>query len=937
MKEEPSFRFVFSPAVRVVLPLLLIVAVLATACGPAAGPGTGPGDPPAGASGDEPATITFAIWEHERQTYEPLAEQFMQEHPGINVLLVPMEDLVQSQEGPTSPEAMVRQIVSGADTAAAVNITPEVLKSNLLMDLTPLMDADPDFNRDDFYTSVIASQTINGATKVLPGTVRLQVLAYNKELFEMANISFPEPDWNWNDLLGAAEQLASKRGDTIDTYGFFETSGGFLVFLAMLEAKDVDLLTTSAKDVQLDREEIVTTVERMRDYFEDGVLLAPSYRRVDLEEDRPPHPRELAAAGRVAIWDSELTLYDYEGEEGQGPRKMNLPFEVGKMPYPQFKHDIMSLMSGQGYIISSGTRHPEAAWQWIEFLSRASPEWQRFEGDISSVRSPSSFPARKSVAEKMGYWDDLDEETREAYQLALERSSPGPALEQTPDQIIFNVLMEVLMPIFSGQGGDADIEQALMDAQQQLEERVATRQLTPTPVPDDSPVVVATPEPQTAPEGSTPIAFMSMMGNPGEMRQRARTFREEHPDIFVDLKTTQTMTGPLEVGQRQLARMYDCVLYNGAPPTEQADTSTLLDLQPLFDADATFSQDEYPPALLEAIRRDGHLIGVPFGFMMRTLTYNKTAFDAAGIAPPSAQWTPDDFLAAALALTAGEGDDKQYGYVPLGGQPIEDMRFFIHQFGGNLLLGSGESLRPNFDDPKVVQALRWYIDLAEVHQVMPPISISYKPNSPEPTVNAYELIQNGQAGMWFDFGYGMFSYPADIPPDARPPQEFEVAIAPLPIGNAGLSGNDLHISGMFHISAQTENPQACWEWFKFLADDPTLVQWVIPARLSLARSEAYLAQAQPRAAELVETYADLLETPGSVASIGGAQQGHIEMYWLFEAIMQTVEEGADLEAALVEAQETTSAFLDCVANNDDRPECARSVDPDYEGYMMKQE
>lgn len=934
MKEESSFRFVFSPAVRptvrVVLPLLLIVAVLVAACnGPSTGPGAGTGDTPADASGDEPVTITFAIWEHERQAYEPLAEQFMQEHPGINVLLVPMEDLVQNQKGPTSPEAMVRQIVSGADAAAAVNITPEVLKSNLLMDLTPLMDADPDFNRDDFYTSAIASQTVNGATKVLPSTIQLRVLAYNKELFEMANIPFPEPDWSWNDLLGAAEQLASKRGDTVDTYGFFETSGGFLVFLAMLEAKDVDLLTTSAKDVQLDREEIVTTVERMQDYFEDGVLLAHSYGRIEEEEERPPEPRELAATGRVAIWDSELTLYDY-GEEG--PRKMELPFEVGKVPYPQFKQDIMSLMSGQGYIISSGTRHPDAAWQWIEFLSRESPEWQRFEGDVSSVRSPSSFPARKSVAEEMGYWDDLDEETREAYQLALERSAPGPDLERTPDEMIFRALAEVLMPIFSGQGGDTNVEQALMDAQQQLEEQVAARQLTPTPVPDDSPVVVATPEPQTAPEGSTPIAFMSMMGNPGEMRQRARTFREEHPDIFVDLKTTQTMTGPLEVGQ--LAQMYDCFLYHGAPPTEQADTSALLDLQPLFDADATFSQDDYPPALLEAIRRDGHLIGVPFGFMMRTLTYNKTAFDAAGIAPPSAQWTPDDFLAAALALTAGEGDDKQYGYVPLGGQPIEDMRFFIRQFGGNLLLGSGESLRPNFDDPKVVQALRWYIDLAEVHQVMPPISISYKPDSPQPSVNAYDLIQNGQAGMWFDFGYGMFGYP----PDARPQQEFEVAIASLPIGNAGLSGNDLNISGMFHISAQTENPQACWQWFKFLADDPTLVRGtVIPARLPLARSEAYLAQAQPRAAELVETYADVLETPGSVASIGGAQQGHIEMYWLLEAIMQTVEEGADLDAALVKAQETTSAFLDCVENNDDRPECATNVDPDYEGYMIERE
>ena len=58
------------------------------------------------------------------------------------------------------------------------------------------------------------------------------------------------------------------------------------------------------------------------------------------------------------------------------------------------------------------------------------------------------------------------------------------------------------------------------------------------------------------------------------------------------------------------------------------------------------------------------MFGLPYAATLRTLNFNRTAFDAAGIKPPTYQWKPDDFLAAAQALTKGDGDKKQFGYVP---------------------------------------------------------------------------------------------------------------------------------------------------------------------------------------------------------------------------------------------------------------------------------
>lgn len=891
--------------------LILLVALLLSSCGEwGIGMGT-PGSP----SDGEAVTISFAAWDHERHLFEPLAEKFMQEHPDITVVLVPMEDLVRRGEGGMdSPTATLRQVVSGADTAISWGISPEALRSDLLLDLTPLMEADPSFDRNDFYPAALQQYTTSEGLWGLPRRVQVRVLSYNAELFQAAGLPAPAAGWGWNDLLGAAEQIATKRGQTVETYGFFDLSGGIFTFLALCEQQGIDLLSTPAREMQLDRDEIVTIVRRILDLKESGALFhaepgPPAEREVD--------PQQLIRDGRIGVWDHEFAMHAFT-PEGEG-ESASFAFDVGNVPYPSLSTNIMGFGSGEGYIISSGTRHPEAAWSWIEFLSR-----QQIDPQMGTMTT-GLFPARRSVAEEVGYWDNFSEAEAAAYQQALEQQTPMPA--RTPDTVGLNVLVEALMPLL--RGDEEDVEKALSDAQIQLEERVAEVQMTPTPEPETGPVVVATPEPQEAPQGAASISFFSMSTSPTELRQVSRAFREEHPDIFVEIASTRMMTGPAELSQ--LARSYDCFTSSG-PTLEEDASSYLLDLQPLFDADATFAQDDYPPALLERYRRNGQLVGLPQGFMMRTLNYNRTAFDAAGIMPPDAEWTVDDFLGAALALTTGEGDTKQYGYVPVG-VPIQDLVFFVRQFGGRLTIGSGEQAQPNYSDPNVVAAIRWYLDLAEVHRVMPPIFLPYQRDS-QYNGESSGLIQEGRAGMWFDYGHGMFGTPQSMPEGEGPARDFDVGIAPLPIGSGGLSGDDLGYSESLHISAQSSQPQACWEWLKHLSGSVSLLRWTVPARMSVAQSEAFLAQAQPGAAELAQVYRETLAAAGS--SVGNLETTEMSdmSYWLFEAINLAIDGEAELDAALVEAQNTASAFQDCVANGGERADCAQQVDPDYDGYLL---
>jgi ABC-type glycerol-3-phosphate transport system substrate-binding protein len=361
-------------------------------------------------------------------------------------------------------------------------------------------------------------------------------------------------------------------------------------------------------------------------------------------------------------------------------------------------------------------------------------------------------------------------------------------------------------------------------------------------------------------------------------------------------------------------------------------------LQPLIDADAAFPRDDFPTALLSAYQHEGGLFGLPFAVNLRTLNYNKTAFGAVGAQPPSAAWKPADFLAAAQALTKGEGAAAQYGYVPLNGV-VQDMLFFIGQFGARFTKGAGEETRANFDDPKVVEAIRWYLDLSTVHKVMPPVKLSYKRDDPGYEDKSYEYAQTGRAGMWFALGPS-FSFDGPIKAEGGAPEtpqlNFEEGIAALPVGAAGLRSGDFYARG-FHISASTQQAQACWEWLKYLSADasPNLLQGGIPARTSTAQSEAFVKQAQPSQVKIYQAYADALARESQPGDDPNVLYGRLDMYWFYKAIDEALNKGADLGTSLAEANKTTNAWMDCVAKSGTSPKtatCASQVDPDYQGY-----
>lgn len=918
---------------RRLVTLVLLLTLLLTSCSsPVNQPDNGTPNPGAATPDAQTGatTIAFAIWESDRANYEPLVKKFQEENPTISVVLVPLDDFISgSGSEEDTPTSTLRRIVSNADAAPAFFLPPEAYSSGLLMDLTPLMEADANFKRDDFYPGALEHYMVKDSTRVLPHYINLQLLNYNKDLFKRENLPEPKPGWSWNDMLGVAEQIAQKDGNTIDTYGFMDQSGGILPLIALLESSGVDLFNTPARDVQLARPEIVAAVKRIRDLMNSGAIsggsgmISPS--NPPSGPDQPPiDPQQLIRDGKVALWASDMVSMPVVGDDAQPSDP--LTFDVGSVPYPQTNLDFFSGGS-DGYIISGGTEHPNEAWKWIEFLSR-----QQI-GAPGTDSTPGHIPARQSLAEQLNYWSNISEEAAASYQWVI--AHPPKQMERTPDYIGISALSQALSQVL---GQNEDPERALTQAQNQIVDQIAQIQLTPTPTPDNSPVFVATPEPQEAPEGAVTVNFAVPGYSTSDVRRLLRAFREQHPDIFVKIMSSDVFTGPMEL--KDVARISDCFTWYATPQSD-ADFAALLDIQPLLEADANFPQNDYPAALMSPYRHNGGLYGLPYSFNVRTLNYNRGIFSTSGLKEPTDVWKPADFLAAAQSLTTGDGDKKQYGYVPLGGAQ-QDLTFFISQFGGRLMTGSGESARPNFDDPKVIEAIQWYLDLSKVHKVMPEVRFPYKRDDPGSVDNSYELIQSGRAAMWFDQGTGQFGGIAVDPggprrkgPGLAAQQQLDVGIAPLPIGATGLHTSDLFVRG-FHISAKTQQSQACWEVMKFLTTDLTNLQGSIPARTSVASSQDFAQVAQTGLVDIYKAYAEPLQRDSQEGDDPNALYSQkMDLYWFYKALSQELDGTTSLDKGLIEAQKMTLAYVECMNQRGEAATCAKKVDPDYQGYSTE--
>lgn len=906
---------------------ILSAALLLAACGrkespaPTATPEAGE-ESSAGGS-----TILFAVNDFELTLYEDLVASFEAANPDIHVRLVSINALLELD--PMSgewPDDAWQRLVSRADVVS-LDAGTEQVRQGLVRDLTPFFQADPNFQRDDFYPGVLENSQWEGGTWSLPMWVSFDLIFYDKDAFEQAGVPYPEPGWTWDDFLDKARALTIREGDEVAQWGFVQPWPNHLPFIEGRTGSLIDD-TTDPPTPRLDQPEVHEAVRWYADLFLKEEVV-PFFASPDEEAGLSAlQGIALVENGQAAMWRESSTSWQWrqeQGNRGVAPYPVDAPDSRLAPASPQRSGaEWTTPIWPSGLSMSAGTAHPDAAWRWMDFVSRQVNENNR------ALLFDSRLPARRSVAESSGFWDQLDEELAQTLRYAIDHSYVTHWMTNHYIAAQNDELEAVL-------SGARSVDDALTQAQEQVEADIAAdvaRQAEATPVPTF--VVVAAPEEQAAGEDTVTITFNPSVGAISNMqgyRDAARQFQEAHPGIQVEVAMPDFMSG--DIGIQSMAESADCFQWT-SDVQDPKDQAVILSLKPFLDADPSFTTDDFYPSLLEQFTWQGQLWSLPAELQPYVVEFNQDLFDAAGVDYPTLDWSTDDFAELAVALTQGEGDSKQYGFVPQAVE-LNDMLLMIARRGARLVDESADPPTFSFNNPATVEALRWYARLSTEYEAKP-VFLTDLAKVTDATGFVLEqegLISGGRAAMWTSFG------PLAVAGLSDGRDELNTGVAPLPAGVDGAGGGGSAFGYFISARHGQETRQACWRWITFLTAQPDLAQG-LPARRSVAESEAYRQQVGD---ERVAVY------QASVAGVGRSSELDIftgqswmgsGILWLGRAYDQVVHGEASIEEALNAAQRMADDYRACVitrealADDEAQQECVLEVDPSLPGFLFNQ-
>jgi multiple sugar transport system substrate-binding protein len=885
--------------------LILIAAFMLPACGKKKSSPTPTPELPV-AEGE--AAITFAVWDWQMGDYEKLATAFQEANPDVYVKLVSINEILELDafDVEWSDDAWAR-LAARADVIN-LDATPDVVEQGLVRDLTPFLRSDPNFQADDFYPGALESVQWDGGAWMLPTQISFDLILFDKDAFDAADLPYPQPGWTWDDFLHAARALTQRDGDAVTRWGFVQSSDNPLPFIEGRAGPVIDE-TTDPPTPRYDQPEVLEAARWYVDLMMKEEVM-PYEEPVEQAGAVVPLGQRLIEQQQAAMWDESSLVWSFRKEQGHR----------GVAPYPVDSSDAHTTpIWVTGLSMSAGAQHAAAAWRWMDFIGRQAPQQG---GPFIEY-----LPARRSVAESSGFWEQADAELAAALRYAIDHSYV------TRWRTGYQAGQDALEAVFKG---EKTLEEALAAAQTQAEteiEQERSTQAAATPIPT---FVVAAPEKDASTHaGATTISFSPGIGamiNIQAYRDAARDFESLHPDIHVEVEMPQFMGGAFSM--QSLAENYDC--FQWSPEVQDpANQAAILPLKPFLDADPSFSTADFYPALLDQFTWQGQLWGLPAELQPYLIEYNKDLFDAAGVAYPALDWTLEDFSQTAIALTRGEGDTKQYGFVPQAFE-TNDLLLLIEQRGAQLVDKSADPPALTLNDPATVEALQWYVNLSAEYGVKPVFmaDVANVTNATAVFMEYEALTREGRAAMWTSFGaVGMILVGMGAE-QAQP----DTGVAPLPAGSGGRSGGGT--STGYFISASAEQRQACWQWITFLTSRPDVTQGV-PARRSVAESDAYR---QRVGADNAAAYLASVNGVGQGSSLdvfSGESWLAVGIIWLGRAYEQAANGDMTVAEALNAAQKLADDYRACVVAQDafaDQQawlECSKEADPNMPDFLLQ--
>lgn len=401
----------------------------------------------------ETIQIVFATPAYNPPAYAALIETFERANPGLSVKIVNALDANYSSG---SPDALLSQKTVDCFVGVAPQRNQIAAYRSAVLHLQPLVEADRTFPWVDYFPHALAQLTFEDGLWGIPAGIQPWVLWSDRSIFDRAQMAYPNAAWTWDDLLDAAQRLASQDEDG-DAYGFLLDP--FLSSATLLEEMvGVPLLDNAFAPPRLRFNEPTSREAVLR-------LQALVHARV-VPLRKPGADSQLffdlVRSNRLAMW---------RGSAMAVPPQPDGPLQPAPLPHGLQSQSCYDYADSPtwAYYINAQSQHVQASWLWVRFLADQLP--------VANYLTP-----RRSLLASDTFRDQVGAEAQAVYMAAAncQPATSASSLETAmPHAWRARIWLAQALDAVIWQDADADTE--LAAAQHTAEAYLACYQACPDP------------------------------------------------------------------------------------------------------------------------------------------------------------------------------------------------------------------------------------------------------------------------------------------------------------------------------------------------------------------------------------------------------------------------------------------------------------------------
>lgn len=321
--------------------------------------------------------LTFDNWATgpEADMYKELINEYEKSHPDVKITMQPVpwdnyQDKISTMvAGNSAPDIIYMDGIWLASFA----------QKNVLYNLNNFAK-DKDFNLSDFQKVLRDQASYNGNLYLIPRDLDYVVLFYNKDMFDKANLKYPDETWTWKDLQDAAQKLTIKDANgKITQYGFLSVDD--YVSFPFIWQNGGGILSKDGKHGEFNKPETIGAMQFLSDLIT-KYKVSPDPATIQNEGTSPMFLNKRVAMCTFGRW-LVPTL----------KQKKDIHWGVALLPKGKVNRN--SFVDSSGYSIYAGTKHPKEAWDFVKWVS--SPAIQ----EKMASKLGFAVPSRTSVQQKL--------------------------------------------------------------------------------------------------------------------------------------------------------------------------------------------------------------------------------------------------------------------------------------------------------------------------------------------------------------------------------------------------------------------------------------------------------------------------------------------------------------------------------------------------------